>query len=528
MRIFALLFCLHLFYLPIKAKQLSGLPEGTTLHKLTLSNGSFWAVDYGGGHIFASNDLGVSWQQKAHLGAEFFEDIQFTDSLTGYVCGDYGYVYKTTDGGNHWTEISPLVPGRIKEHYRNIPGKNQQPKGVFVAYYDMHFKDAQNGYISGFSTEPSAEKPSFSPIAFTTTDGGKTWNQISRQLLNTEDYRAGSPAYMNGMFYLNDRQIWKTRKVNNNWVVQHSENGGNTWENALLPGFKPDDRWVLRKVLFQNANDGFVIGGTLDEDSPKALVFRTRDGGNTWSLLPNQWPHLHDALLVSNTLFVTGKNGLIDSISLNSGPRWTSLQHLPENYSIDGSVSIHEIRDTTYMREVSRSPLYVVKKSTDFTYIGIRSNNFTILNAYLVNNDSLKILHASAALGQADYKRSGQQLTTPTKNFEWIYRDPASWDEKHPNGVDTIEEFYERFGWMANTWTMGSYREFEMVISNQHFDKNTQLVVSFGSLKEDAYGIRFYLNGEEISLTGTPANDKSLHDGYLINPISLNPALHEK
>ena len=52
--------------------------------------------------------------------------------------------------------------------------------------------------------------------------------------------------------------------------------------------------------------------------------------------------------------------------------------------------------------------------------------------------------------------------------------------------------------------------------------------MSFGSLKEDTYGIRFYLNGEEISLTGTPANDKSLHDGYLINPISLNPALHEK
>lgn len=207
--------------------------------------------------------------------------------------------------------------------------------------------------------------------------------------------------------------------------------------------------------------------------------------------------------------------------NLESHEEWNALDQLAKKYQIDGSISGLEIRDTTAFQEISRSTFHVIKRSEEFTYIGIRSNNSTILNAYLINPDSFKIFHASAALGEVGYQREKENFTTKSEAFEWIYRDPNSWDEKHPEGADSIESFYERFGWMASTWTMGSYREFEMLISNQHFSDQSKLVVSFSAVREEQYQILFFLDGEEISLTGDDELDKSLHNGYLKSLIQL-------
>lgn len=512
----------------LKIKELPS-PQKATLHKLSQNSGALWAIEYGNGGVYKSDDLGESWQKKANLKAEFFEKIQFINN-TGYVCGDYGYVYKTIDGGTNWHDISPNIEGRITEHYRNDSTKNQKPKGRFIAFYDMYFKDSRNGYVSGFSTQPSEDRPTFEPIAFTTNNGGNTWQEMPYKNLNSLEFINEPPAFISGAFYLNRQEVWRTKNVQKEWVVQSSKDGGITWKQSRLPGFKEGDKWVLRKVLFRDKDHGIVIGGTLNDEDSRALVFYTNDGGKNWTLYPNDWPHLHDAIFLENNerLYLSGKNGFqITLHALSIFSPYTKLSELPDTYQIDGSISINELRDTIQMKEVSKTPLYLIKKTDKFTYIGIRSNNFTILNAYLVDSDSFKILHASAALGQVNYYRSENHFTTDSESFEWIYRDPNTWDEKHPNGVDNIDSFYEQFGWMANTWTMGSYRDFEMLISNQHFSPSTKLFLSFGSIENDAYGIRFFYDGKQVSLTGIPADDKSLHDGYLIKPLKLNPDINE-
>ena len=193
---------------------------------------------------------------------------------------------------------------------------------------------------------------------------------------------------------------------------------------------------------------------------------------------------------------------------------------LPEGYAIDGSISVKEIRDTTFMKVSFKTRRFVIKKSKDFTYIAIRSNSSSILNAYVITDKKISVLHASAALGQIDLVREADQYVASKTAFDWIYRDPESWDEKHPDGVDTIEAFYKRFEWMANTWHSGSYREIEMLIDNNLIDNNARLIISYTSIEDGEYAIRFKEGTNDISISGDEETDNDLHNGYIPQKIS--------
>jgi photosystem II stability/assembly factor-like uncharacterized protein len=69
-----------------------------------------------GGHLFVTFDDGVTWQQRDIAGVtDHFQDIQIdpTDKLTAFAVRDRfggGKVFKTSDGGLTWTDISGNLP----------------------------------------------------------------------------------------------------------------------------------------------------------------------------------------------------------------------------------------------------------------------------------------------------------------------------------------------------------------------------------------------------------------------------------
>ncbi len=208
--------------------------------------------------------------------------------------------------------------------------------------------------------------------------------------------------------------------------------------------------------------------------------------------------------------------------------RWTNLHFVGDLYNINGSISAQEVLDTTQMKYAVKSDRYLIKRSQYFTYIAIRSNTSSILNTYLINNDTIKVLHASAALGQIDFVKEYNTFKPLKTEFDWIYRDPVAWHEKHENGTDTIQEFYTLFGWMANTWHSGSYREVEMIIDNTFMDENTKIVISYTSKEDELYGIRFKIGTEDTSICGDESIDNQLHNGYIPATINLNDSLRFK
>ncbi len=200
---------------------------------------------------------------------------------------------------------------------------------------------------------------------------------------------------------------------------------------------------------------------------------------------------------------------------------WKNPGQLAEKYKIDGSLSVSEVTDTLLLKRTINEPRYIIKKSEDFTYIAIRSNTSTILNAYVVSDEKIQVLHASAALGQIDLNKEGGRYKAEKTEFDWIFRDPNVWDEMHPEGVNTIDKFFGIYGWMANTWTFGSYREVEMLIDNRLISEDDRLLISYTSKEDGTRAVRFKEGTADASLTGDPAADKRIHDGYIPETIDL-------
>ncbi len=215
----------------------------------------------------------------------------------------------------------------------------------------------------------------------------------------------------------------------------------------------------------------------------------------------------------------------IGHLNAQDSTQWKDLKYLGDQYNINGSISVEEVVDTTQMKFVVKSERFFIKKSQDFTYIGIRSNTSTILNTYLINEETIKVLHSSAALGQVNFVKENE-IYKPTKTeFDWIYRDPLAWQEMHSKGVGSIQEFYHLFGWMATTWHSGSYREIEMLIENTLITNNTIIVISYTSKEGGISDIRFKMGKDDVSISNNALIDNQLHNGYIPLSINLNKKL---
>ncbi len=288
-------------------------------HKAFEIDGQLYAVDYGGGKVYHSKNLGNSWKNVAQLESEYFEAIQFVTNKIGYVCGDYGNVYKTIDGGKTWKDISPRIAGRIKERYRNDETKNQKPDGLFIAYYHMFFGNEKEGFVAGFQFNPSKGfRESYQRLLFQTHDGGKKWvkipidqhqNVISKYVF----FAAQNGIPLHDEYYKNSADSWRVKTSAQESMLIHSIYNVES-DTLILPpsGFS---RVMLRKIVFLNDDLGFVFGGALDKGNEKAVIYFTKNGGIHWELMKTSWPHLHDAILNDKYLFLFGKEGLVVKVN---------------------------------------------------------------------------------------------------------------------------------------------------------------------------------------------------------------------
>lgn len=108
----------------------------------------------------STSDGGATWSTITGFVAEHasyqLQEIDFLNPNVGYVCGDIGYIYKTTDGGVNWV--------------KQTTGTEESIQGI-----DM-ISETQ-GYACGYAA-----------TVLGTTDGGTTWNVMTSD--QTENYRA--------------------------------------------------------------------------------------------------------------------------------------------------------------------------------------------------------------------------------------------------------------------------------------------------------------------------------------------------
>ena len=181
----------------------------------------------------------------------------FTDSNTGFVSGkiipsgssSYGFISKTTDGGNNWVE-----------KYNNSQNE---------VIYDMDFSGSTNGWAVGADTIQDLG------IILKTSDGGDAW---SHKFIGEE---AEYQAFLAVSF----------ADTNNGWavgmdistdygVIFKTADGGDTWTKQ----FDTSEAWglIFYAVDFVDSNTGWV--GGYDRVSPgAAVILKTTDGGDNWT-----------------------------------------------------------------------------------------------------------------------------------------------------------------------------------------------------------------------------------------------------
>ncbi len=99
------------------------------------------------GRILRTTSGGNTWCEIHIDNIKQYKSIDFVDSLTGYIAGSLGEIFKTTDAGLTWTDI---FLGADNKHFKGI-----------------YFESMSYGYAVGLSG-----------IMYRTLDGGKNWQSI--------------------------------------------------------------------------------------------------------------------------------------------------------------------------------------------------------------------------------------------------------------------------------------------------------------------------------------------------------------
>src|ERR1700722_13030716 len=274
-----------------------------------------------GNGVYKSSDAGTTW---THVGLEDTRqisrividpqnaDVVYVAAL-GHVYGpnEQRGVYKSVDGGMHWTHILNLGPEIGASDLAICPGNPQ-----------LLFAGAWHTWRGPWTTYAPTDGPGSG--LYRSLDAGKTWNRLSGNGLPDGNWgRTGVDVAPDG------KHIYALIRVGDSAGKQsglyRSEDGGNTW--ALI---NSDPRLTSRGWYFNSV--------TIDPQDPDVIyvpnvaLYRSQDGGETDTVLRgapggDDYRQLWIDPKKSASMVLGVDQGA--SISLNRGQTWSSWYNQP-------------------------------------------------------------------------------------------------------------------------------------------------------------------------------------------------------
>jgi hypothetical protein len=110
------------------------------------------------------------------------------------------------------------------------------------------------------------------------------------------------------------------------------------------------------------------------------------------------------------------------------------------------------------------------KRVENVLYIAMISKAKSWGHVYISNGESIKILHASAALGSILYKSSNGAWVNTDTVFKWEFRDRVFNDESSAK----MNEYYKKNGWVANNINIGDGKTIEFRIDLMTMSKKIE------------------------------------------------------
>ncbi|MFT4113779.1 WD40/YVTN/BNR-like repeat-containing protein [Silvibacterium sp.] len=119
-----------------------------------------WRMTHDGGGIYVSHDSGQTWTAFAGMDGQSVRAlVQAPSNPKILVAGAINGIFRSEDGGQHWSQISPQGSGEIRK-VESIAIDPQDPKTIYAGTWHLPWK---------------------------TTDGGANWKNIKQGVIDDSD-----------------------------------------------------------------------------------------------------------------------------------------------------------------------------------------------------------------------------------------------------------------------------------------------------------------------------------------------------
>ncbi|MFY9607377.1 MAG: YCF48-related protein [Blastocatellia bacterium] len=249
--------------------------------------------------VLKSSDGGRSWNKQFADSGNYFYDICFVNSQTGWISGADGLILKSTDGGKSWAK---------------------QYTGTKSTLVEIKFIDPDWGWALAFNGE-----------VLRTTDGGLRWGSHRIEIRRWVNYISFGDRHQ-GWVVGEDSQAYQTT------------DGGITWTDRGPALVSPLDRQNLhhadfRTVKFIGAKVGFMAAIITPKPENyekegqfrKGVVLKTQDGGRTWSVfMKKDWlePISGEFVSEEEAWIIHGNNEEVIH-TIDGGKSWVTVSSLP-------------------------------------------------------------------------------------------------------------------------------------------------------------------------------------------------------
>lgn len=234
------------------------------------------------GGLYVTTDAGASFTRQSIAESTFLDAIFFQDAQRGYVAG--GELYQITDdGGATWTDATP--PGFYFDHFHFFPdGRGMGVEGFLAPQHGILWSTPDAGVTweqtlvtagglraLAFVDELEGWAVGDAGQTVYTTDGGTSWSPIDRAdvgtapNLNDVRFAPGGVGFAVG----SGGAVWRLRGFRND--------PASAWEWASAGPYDLRAVWVH--------DDRIAVAVGYQEYTDHGVILRTRDGGRNWDVV---------------------------------------------------------------------------------------------------------------------------------------------------------------------------------------------------------------------------------------------------
>jgi photosystem II stability/assembly factor-like uncharacterized protein len=282
--------------------------------------------------VFKSTDAGATWRQHTEglsggtVDAVAFDPTDPDVVYAGFLSQD-PRIYKSIDGGLHWTAYRTGTPGPVI--YEDLVVDPSRPSIVYAATFFGVFKSTTGGRsfqetglndpVEDLAMDPTdpSHLVAASGGVWESTDGAKTWHKTSLPELFVASVA----------FDPTDPQVLYAGIGGNQFDpggLYRSNDGGNTWRSILW--LNQDDTTVRDIEIHPSDSRTVYLGvGVSPGQQGPGLVLKSTDGGQSWTRARTDFPAwVNDLAIVPaqpSTLYAATYGGAYRST--DAGVHWT-------------------------------------------------------------------------------------------------------------------------------------------------------------------------------------------------------------